>query len=200
MVGNIYLWGNVGSYVISYFHFKGDPRANDSLTISVIPISFAVQACFNPIGAYLQKRYNAKAILGIGGGICILAVYLATLAESWEWFLFFYAGVFPIGIGLIYWTPIICAWEWFGDRKGLATGLIIGGFGFGAFIFGFISTAIVNPDDESRSTDPVSGNDYFSEEVANRVPRMYHECCLYWLCLLIIGIALISRNPEFTKQ
>ena len=42
MVGNLYLWGNVSPYVISYFHYKGDMLVNDSLTISVIPISFAV--------------------------------------------------------------------------------------------------------------------------------------------------------------
>ena len=81
----------------------------------------------------------------------------------------FYGGGFPIGIGMMYWTPLICAWEYFPDRKGLISGLIIGAFGFGAFIFGFISTAIVNPEnyqiDKSDKDDP-----YFSEQVTNRVP------------------------------
>lgn len=27
IVGNEYLWGNINSYVISYFHHKGDPNA-----------------------------------------------------------------------------------------------------------------------------------------------------------------------------
>jgi len=81
----------------------------------------------------------------------------------------FYGGGFPIGIGMMYWTPLICAWEYFPDRKGLISGLIIGAFGFGAFIFGFISTAIVNPEnyqiDKSDKDDP-----YFPEQVTNRVP------------------------------
>jgi hypothetical protein len=46
-------------------------------------------------------------------------------------------------------VPIICSWEWFPDNKGLVGGLILSGYGFGAFVFGFISTAIVNPDNES---------------------------------------------------
>jgi len=27
VIGNEYLWGNINSYVISYFHSKGDPKA-----------------------------------------------------------------------------------------------------------------------------------------------------------------------------
>ena len=40
------------------------------------------------------------------------------------------------------WVAVV----WFVDNKGVVSGIIIGGFGFGAFIFGFISTAIANPD------------------------------------------------------
>jgi len=53
--------------------------------------------------------------------------------------------MFPAGIGMVYWTPIMCGWEWFPENKGLISGLVVAGFGFGAFIFGFISTGIVNP-------------------------------------------------------
>lgn len=75
-------------------------------------------------------------------------ILVASLVQEWILFVIFYAGVFPIGVGLLYWTPIICAWEWFPDRKGMISGLIIGAFGFGALIFGFITTAIVNPENQ----------------------------------------------------
>lgn len=61
-------------------------------------------------------------------------------------FVFVYAVCFPIGIGTAYWAPLVSGWQWFPERKGLISGLIIGGFGFGAFLFNFVSTAIVNPD------------------------------------------------------
>jgi MFS family permease len=150
---------------------------------------------FNILGALLQKKFNPKLIIAVGGAICLISVYTASIVQTWEMFLFFYAILFPMGIGIIYWTPIICAWEWFGDRKGLATGLIIGGFGFGAFIFGFVSTAIVNPNNLSREIDPASGNAFFPEEVAARVPPMFRRCVDIWAILLLVGGALISRNP-----
>lgn len=50
------------------------------------------------------------------------------------------------------------------------SGIIIGGFGFGTFIFGFISTSIVNPNNEKAETVlPGDKNRYFSKEVADRV-------------------------------
>lgn len=46
---------------------------------------------------------------------------------------------------MCYWTPILCGYEWYPKRKGMVSGIIIGAFGFGAFIFGFLTTHIVNP-------------------------------------------------------
>jgi len=93
----------------------------------------------------MQKRYSPKIIVFIGATISIVSIFIASRVNTWKWFVVFYGGVFPIGVGMMYWTPLICAWEYFPERKGLMSGLIIGAFGFGAFIFGFISAAVCNP-------------------------------------------------------
>jgi len=41
---------------------------------------------------------------------------------------------------------MICAWEWFPGNKGLVSGIILTGYGFGACFYGYISTALMNPD------------------------------------------------------
>ena len=61
------------------------------------------------------------------------------------------------------------------------------GFGFGAFIFNFISTAIVNPRHEEP--DPVTG--LFPLDVAENVPKMIRILCACWLGLSIVGILTI---------
>lgn len=146
MIGNLYLWGNIEPYVISYFHWKDDPRALSTNGLIIIPLSFSIQSSFNVLGSFMQKRINPKIILAIGAAISMSAILIASFADTWTIFAIFYGGVFPMGIGLLYWTPIIFALEWFPERKGLISGLIIGAFGFGAFIFGFITTWIVNPE------------------------------------------------------
>ena len=144
--GNLYLWGNIANYVVSYFHFKGDKTASLQVSVSILPISILMQAIFNLIGAFMLKKVNPKIVMLSGSALMIGSIYIVSQVDTWQSFVICYAIIFPMGIGLVYWTPIICAWQWFPQRKGLISGLVIGAFGFGAFIFGFLSTAIVNPD------------------------------------------------------
>ena len=125
-------------------------------------------------------------------------MYLASLMKQWVLFVFFYAVCFPIGVGLCYWTPILCGYEWYPKRKGMVSGIIIGAFGFGAFIFGFITTHIVNPNNEK----PVGDSDdskYYNNDVAENVPRMFYICVVIWAVLMLIGSALVSRSPEYVR-
>jgi OFA family oxalate/formate antiporter-like MFS transporter len=71
----------------------------------------------------------------------------ATYCKTWWGFVFVYCSFYPAGIGLVYYTPIMCGWEWYPNHRGIITGIIVAGYGFGAFFYGFISTAIVNPND-----------------------------------------------------
>lgn len=182
-IGNLYLWGNISTYVTTYYFYeeynamgrKGTPTASIELAVSVLPISFCVQACINPIGAFLMKKIHVKIIMVTGVAIMLTSLYFATLMKTWWTFVFFYAVLFPIGIGMVYWTPIICAWEWFPDRKGLISGLVIGCFGFGAFIFGFVTKSIVNPENVEAKVPfdgTVTKDKLFPEELGNRVPHM----------------------------
>lgn len=110
--------------------------------------------------------------------------------------MFFYCVGFPIGIGMTYWTPIMCGWEWFPNNKGLVSGLIVAGFGFGAFFFGFISTAIINPNDEKA--DKLNGK-FFPKSVSDNVPYMFHFCLGLWaICVLVASLG-VSRNPEYVR-
>ena len=98
----------------------------------------------------------------MGSVVCIGSILVASLMHSWITFIIFYGMLFPIGVGLLYWPPIICAWEWFPKRKGLVSGTITGAFGFGSFIFGFVTTAIVNPENKKREQDDITGEMFFS--------------------------------------
>jgi len=105
---------------------------------------------------------------------------------------------FPMGIGLCYWPPIMCAWEWFPENKGFITGLVLGAYGFGSFIYSFLTQKIANPD----NLPPVLLNDgstdkFFPIEVANRVPMMLRICVLCWFCQILFGLLTITRNPDF---
>ena len=201
--GNLYLWGNISNYVVTYYHFLGDSGARLSFAVYILTISFTTQSIFTPLGPYLQKRWNPKLVLLLGASIMNLAVLGASYCKSWAMFVFLYAFCFPAGIGIVYWVPIMCGWEWFPERKGLISGLIVAGYGFGAFIFGFVTTAIANPDNiKPHTPDDGTGDPdkLFPKDVGERVPEMFRTCLVYWAIFSVISILTVSRNPDFVRK
>ena len=75
----------------------------------------------------------------------LLSIYLASAQTSWWGFVAFYVSGYSVGVGVCYYTVIATAYEWFPNNKGLMSGLIVGSYGLGASLFGFLSTAVVNP-------------------------------------------------------
>ena len=116
----------------------------------------------------------------------------------------FYAVLYPIGGGIMYWPTIISSWEWFPNRKGMISGLIIGAFGFGAFIFGFLTTAIVNPDNLKPgipdSPGPPTKDSLFPIHLAQKVPYMMNVCLFFWAIMSLIACLTVTRNPEYGKD
>ena len=144
-VGNIYLWGNIGPYVVSHYSGLGDVSATIKNAICVIPVCLCLIALANPVGCLALKTVHPKLVMAVGSAIGLVGLFIASLMTSWWLFLVFYAGMMPVSWGLLYSVPVILSWEWFPERKGLISGLIIGAHGFASFISSFIATAIVNP-------------------------------------------------------
>ena len=102
--------------------------------------------CFSVFSAYYQTRKSNKLILIIGGSTAILMVLISSFVQRFSLFVLFYGIGLPSGVGISYFVPLMCGWEWLPSRKGLVSGIILMGFGFASFFFGFIAMALVNPD------------------------------------------------------
>lgn len=63
-------------------------------------------------------------------------------------FTIMYSVSFGLCNGLAYTVPLKVCWDHFPDRKGTVSGVVIGGFGLGSLIFGFISTLLINADNQ----------------------------------------------------
>ena len=76
--------------------------------------------------------------LAVAGSLMFSSGYLlAGLALHLDYLALFYLGYGVIGgagIGLGYVTPVATVAKWFPDKKGLATGIVVMGFGVGAFL------------------------------------------------------------------
>ena len=101
-----------------------------SIAIVLLGLSAAV------FGKWLERVGPRKAMLAsslcFGGGFLIgsLGIHLHSLALLY----FGYGFVGGIGLGIGYISPVSTLIKWFPDRKGVATGMAIMGFGGGAMI------------------------------------------------------------------
>jgi len=73
----------------------------------------------------------------IGSGV---AVYLGSLSM----FLLFYGAVGGMGLGFGYISPVSTLVKWFPDRRGLATGMAVFGFGAGALIASPVAARLID--------------------------------------------------------
>jgi MFS family permease len=94
-------------------------------------------------GGRLMERLGPRK-LGIIGGIIVGLGWLLSSFASNIWFLTLTYGVIAgSGVGLVYGCPVAMGAKWFPDKKGLALGLMLAGFGGSALITGKIASALI---------------------------------------------------------
>jgi len=135
----------------------------------------------------------------MGTLVVIPLVYLCSYVKSPTAFVFIYGVSFGIGKGFMTSASLNAAWSHLPGRKGIATGLVLSGLGFGGFIFGILSTLLINPKNvkalPSIKSEQVTEY-FFPESIAAGVPRMMRSLVLIWACMLLFSIIAVS---EFKK-
>lgn len=131
-VGSVYAW-SVFNKPIEALH-PGWPRGAAAYTFSIAIALLGLSAAFG--GTWLERhgprRAATTAACLFGGGLALggLGVQL-----GWLWLLFVGYGVIGgAGLGLAYVSPVSALVKWFPDRRGMATGMAVLGFGGGALI------------------------------------------------------------------
>ncbi len=112
----------------------GWSSSSTSMAFSLAIFFLGLSAAF--LGKFIQRR-GAR----LGGLLCaiffscgLLGSALACHIESLPLFYLFFGIISGIGLGFGYISPIATLVQWFPDRRGLATGIAIMGFGFGGLI------------------------------------------------------------------
>lgn len=132
-IGSVYAYSVMTNPVKDIFDVDG----------SVIKWAFKIAILLLGLSAAFLGRWVEKVGPKISGtaaglfyGVGILGSGLAVQLESLTLFYLCYGVIGGIGLGIGYITPVSTLVKWFPDRRGLATGMAIMGFGFAALIFG----------------------------------------------------------------
>jgi MFS family permease len=145
----------------------------------------------------ITSRFGARKCCLLGGFILVSGTFLSSIATSLQFLLFTNGILFGSGMGICYSAPIACAARHIPHRKGLLSGIIVSGFGGGAFVFGNIALNIINPSREGIP-DTDSKEKYYDSDshIANQVPKMFIILGMCYSVLILIGGFLLSDPPK----
>jgi OFA family oxalate/formate antiporter-like MFS transporter len=133
-------------------------RSQTSTTFTVAVSVFALSFI---LAGRLQDKLGPFWISITGGVLVSLGFFLCAYTQSLAWLYVCFGVIGGLGNGFGYATPIPVMAKWFPDKRGLAVGLAVGGYGAGSAIFGPLSSKVLIPTYGWRATFMILGGIFF---------------------------------------
>jgi OFA family oxalate/formate antiporter-like MFS transporter len=137
-LGAVYAWSVFRAPLTKQFGWSVS-EVTFTFTISIFVLGIA--AFFG--GLWLNRK-GPRIVAVTGGFLYGLGVFLASFADHKLWWLYLSYGIIGgAGAGLSYIVPVAVLVKWFPDRRGLITGIAVGGFGAGALVTAPVATHLI---------------------------------------------------------
>jgi MFS family permease len=177
-IGSVYSWSIFNRPILAVLPDQPWWFSPPYTTFSTALICLGLSAAFG--GPWVERRgpraaATAAALL-FGSGLIIGGIGLAAKLSV---LVFLGMGVIGgMGCGLGYICPVSTLVKWFPDRRGMATGMAIMGFGGGAFLAGYLNVLLMN---------------------ALGLAKCIMALGAMYFCVMMIGACIIRRPPSGWK-
>ncbi|MFD2209807.1 OFA family MFS transporter [Virgibacillus halophilus] len=140
-IGSAYAWSVFTNPMADKFGWE---TTEISFAFSMAIFFLGFSAAF--MGPFVEKHGPRKSgmLSALFFSVGVAGSGIATAAGSLYLLYFFYGIVGGIGLGIGYIAPVSTLVKWFPDRRGLATGMAIMGFGFAALISGPAAASLIH--------------------------------------------------------
>lgn len=131
LLGTVYAWSYFQSPIVEATGWNNSQVAW-AFSLSIFMLGLAAAW-----GGIKLPKYGAKKLAMAGGGLYAVGYLLSSVALEHHYLWLLYLGFGLIGgtgLGLAYVTPVATVSKWFTKQQGLATGMVVMGFGFGALV------------------------------------------------------------------
>ena len=139
VLGTFYSWS---VFVLPLEQEFGWVRQETSLTFSIGILTMAITFV---IAGRLHAVIGFRPLAAIGGVLFSLGFFLSSFTSSLTVLYLAYGLIAGAGNGIGYSIAIPVVSKWFPDKRGLAIGIAVGGYGAGSGIFGPIADELLIP-------------------------------------------------------
>jgi len=138
-LGAVYAWSVFRTPLIERFHWT-NPQVTMTFTICIFVCGFSAF-----LGGLWLNKHGPRPVVLTGGFLYGLGVFLASFSSNGLWWLYLsYGFIGGLGLGAGYIVPVAVLVKWFPDRRGLITGIAVGGFGAGALVTAPLATKLIH--------------------------------------------------------
>jgi MFS family permease len=206
-VGTVYSWSIFTNVFVAGFKWSTQETT----------LAFELAIFFLGLGAFFGGRWQDRVgprtvtIVGVilwGAGVMFAGLGTFGLGKIWLYATYGVLGAF--GGGMAYVTPVTMVTKWFPDRRGLGSGMVVMGFGLGAFVYNQIVSrlgiykAAAKPAGAyvKAKAEALKGGTLFDPSqyalTADQVHGVLTIFTISGLVFIIVGglAALVLRNPD----
>jgi OFA family oxalate/formate antiporter-like MFS transporter len=155
-LGSLYAWSVFVAPLEKEFGWK---RADTSTVFMVAIVVFALSFI---VAGRLQDKFGPFRVSLTGAIFLTLGFLLCMRTSSLTYLVICFGVLVGIGNGFGYATPIPVMAKWFPDKRGLAVGLAVAGYGGGSAIFGPMANLWLIPTYGWRATFAILGIVFFA--------------------------------------
>ncbi len=155
-LGAVYAWSIFVAPLEKEFGWK---RADTSMVFTILVFVFGLTFI---VAGRLQDKLGPFPISVTGAILNAIGFFMCAYTTTQTWMFFWLGVVAATGQGFGYATPIPVMAKWFPDRRGLAVGLAVAGYGGGSAIFGPLGGNWLIPTYGWRATFTVFGIIFFA--------------------------------------
>ena len=138
-LGSLYAWSVFVAPLEKEFGWK---RAQTSNVFTIAVVVFALTFI---VAGRLQDKFGPFWVSLTGGVLVSLGFFLCAYTHSLNYLYVCFGVTGGLGNGFGYATPIPVMAKWFPDKRGLAVGLAVAGYGGGSAIFGPLANLYLIP-------------------------------------------------------
>lgn len=172
-LGSLYAWSVFVAPLEKEFGWK---RAQTSMAFTIAVVVFAITFI---LAGRLQDMFGPFWVSITGGLLVSLGFFLSAYTTSLNYLFICFGAIGGLGNGFGYATPIPVMAKWFPDKRGLAVGLAVAGYGGGSAIFGPLAGNYLIPTYGWRATFQILG--------------------VIFLVMTMVGAFLLKNPPALYK-